>query len=452
VLSLVACPPAEPGTGVAPEGPAYRVADGALWTADEHVLNLRGVNLHEDAKWSEGHLVPLDAEERALLAASGFNSVRMLTFWSAITPSPGVVDDGYLDALAAEVEALASDGLYIVLDMHQDLWGAPFGNGAPSWACPDELKEGYEGSSPWWTSYFSDQVSSCFDRFWDREEARAPLTDAWQAVASRLCHVDRLVGFDLMNEPWPGTRVGEPAFDQAILYERFYSPLMDAIDEACPGRVFFLEPSRAFDFGLSDAMVFADDDRDRVVLASHYYPPSVHEPEGEGYDGDRAAIAADLDRLYAGYLADGVPLWFGEWGGISDVPGFDRYTQDLLAVLAERRAGSALWAWSRGGGFSFLDDAGVPKPELAAITRLPFATLLPSPLREQTVGDDGSLRVVFDCVVGRRVEVVTARGGAAMVNTAPEGALHAGDRGGLRWVGACAIDGEVELVVAAEGR
>lgn len=140
LLLLGACPVVD-GEPEPDPSASYEVAEGAIWTPDGHALGLRGVNLHEDAKWTEGHLVPLDDQERELVVRSGFNSVRMLTFWGAITPEPGVVDEAYLDGLEAEVQALSAEGLYIVLDMHQDLWGEPFGNGAPEWACPAELKE-----------------------------------------------------------------------------------------------------------------------------------------------------------------------------------------------------------------------------------------------------------------------------------------------------------------------
>jgi endoglycosylceramidase len=423
---LVACAaPLEPG----PSG--YAVKGGALRAPTGEAIFLRSINAHEESKWVDDHLVPLGDEDLAEIHAGGFNSVRLLTFWGAVMPEPDAIDREYLGRLRAEAQKLSDDDLYVVIDMHQDLWGAPFGNGAPLWACPEGLREGYESDSPWWVNYFSPQVCACFDRLWFDDEVKAQLQAAWVEVAIAVCDVDGIVGFDLLNEPWPGTNVGEPAFDQVLLYEGYYRPTMDLIEAACPGKAFFLEPSRAYDFGLADPLILDDEDRDRALLAPHFYPMDVHEP-GREWTTSRADLASMIDHLYGPWLDDGVPLWLGEYGGITTNPGFDVYLDDLHGLLLERRVGHALWAFNSGSSYGFLDEEGAPRSAFASTAALPVPTLLPDwPVDMRA--DEGGLEIEGACVQGRSLEV---RGGALDIVAGP-----------LSPAGKCVADGPFHVRV-----
>ncbi|MFC1655098.1 glycoside hydrolase family 5 protein [Myxococcota bacterium] len=355
----------------------YFVEDGVLVNSSGEALYLRSINVHESAKYHPDHIIPLTPDEVSILQDSGFNSVRLLTHWEAVMPESGRVDRDYLAVYLAEVQKLTDAGLLVVVDMHQDVWGDPFGNGAPGWACPDELKEGYTPVSPWWMNYFEPQVEACFDLFWSEESLQDSFAGAWQEVAAAVCGNRAVVGFDLINEPWPGSSLSDATFDDKILY-RFYRRIMNAIEEVCPGRVFFLEPSRGYDFELIDPIQFDDPDRRRVVLAPHFYPPAVHEP-GRSYDGDAAALEEAWLKLYQPFLDDGVPMWFGEFGGLTSNPGSDLYLEHITSIFYEHFAGSALWAFSYGDeGFSFLDSAGRRKTVFDPVCSVPSPVRLPS--------------------------------------------------------------------------
>lgn len=443
-LVLAGCPtPADPDAGT-PEPPLYRVEGGAVVDAHGGALFLQGANVHQQAKWDPAHLVPLDEQDLTRLAEHGMGSVRLLTFWGAIEPEAGRYDEDYLARLAAEAEKLSSAGVYIVLDMHQDLWGEPFGDGAAGWACPEEVVAGYAPGDPWWVNYFSDQVSGCFDRLWGDDEVLEALAAAWQQAATAVCPYEGVVGFDLLNEPWPGRSLGERDFDQALLYQRTYRRLMQAIDEVCPDRVFFVEPSRAYDVGLVDLIEVPEEDRGRVVLAPHYYPIDVHEP-GRAWEGSADELEASLRDLYGDALANGVPLWFGEVGGLVENPGFDGYVEALLVALGRLGAGHALWAFDEGGGFSLLDEEGAARSSFA-----PYRTLAPLrwPGPRGTVErQDDALTLRFPCAPGEDLVLVAAEPPAESPAVAPTDALEP-----FRWEGArgrarCAGDAEVEVVL-----
>ncbi len=195
------------------------IHDGML--VDEHgrQIFLWGMNMGEksSARRHESWHGPDDFHN---LRRWGMNAVRLLIFWSAIEPEPGVYDDAYLQSVDARVGWARDAGLYVILDMHQDLWSEaiPGGNGAPAWATLDDGKPHRFVGGAWSTAYFtSPRVQRAFDNFW----ANTPGPDgvgiqdrfalAWQHVAARYADTPTVAGFDIMNEPFPGSPIRDAA-------------------------------------------------------------------------------------------------------------------------------------------------------------------------------------------------------------------------------------------------
>ena len=404
-----------------PTAPGYHVIGETMRTPAGDVLFLRGVNLSGRAKGAEKHLIDVDDALIDELLSDGVNSVRFLTFWDAVMPDvPGEIDETYLAALRARVEALDAAGIFIVMDVHQDLWGHPFaGHGAPSWVCPEHLTYGYESQSPWWSNYLSKQITACFDHFWGSAALQTRYAEMMAAVAGATCDLPRVVGFDIMNEPWPGSHLPDPGFDNDLLMP-FYIKVLEAVEETCPGKLHFFEPSGAFTFGLAGPMIVPEELRDRVVIAPHFYPPYVHEPDGGGYGGDSEAheeLLLDLEGDWGAYLDMGVALWCGEYGGMSTSNNFDAYFQHLHTFFTEHFVSSALWDhYESDGGFAFLDAAGDLKDELSPVFRHPLPTLLPS---KPTVFDadwvGGTLDLEFKCRVAGVFAVLLTDGCTCVV-------------------------------------
>jgi len=108
-----------------------------------------------------------------------------------------------------------AEGLFVLLDMHQDLYSVKFGDGAPAWAALDEGKPHTTGTV-WSDAYYvSAAVQTALDHFW----ANSPAADgvglqdhyasAWRRVAERFKNEPMVLGFDLMNEPVPGLDAGK---------------------------------------------------------------------------------------------------------------------------------------------------------------------------------------------------------------------------------------------------
>lgn len=398
--------PPEDAEVVGPDLPKFRVEGNSILDGNGQVLFLRGVNLSGDAKGAPGHLIDVDDALVAELLANGVNSVRFLVFWDGVQPVSGdSVDQDYLVAVKQRMARLAEAGIFVVVDFHQDLWGWPFlVHGAPAWACPESISGGYVPQSPWWANYLTDQVTGCFDHFWGSPELRETYASMVASVAQMVCDNPMVVGFDFMNEPWPGSALPDPAFDNEVLLP-FYVQVMARVDEVCPDRLVFAEPSGAFTFGLAEAMQIPGELRERIVVAPHYYPESVHESGGAGYGADDAArlsLRDDLESDWGAYLEQQVPLWVGEYGGLTEVPNFDAYMKDLHAWFLEHRVSSGLWDHSKSdSGFAFLDAQGNLKDVFRPVFQTPVVTRLPGPPARMTANyDTGTATAEATCRSG----------------------------------------------------
>ena len=141
----------------------------------------------------------------------GFNCVRLGFTWSGIEPEPGVFNEEYLKDLDGAIERAKKAGLYILLDMHQDLYGQEYSDGAPSWATLHEDKEHVKGEI-WSDSYLiSPAVQTAYDNFWQNTPASdgVGLIDhfakVWQVLAERYVDETDIIGFDILNEPFMGS-------------------------------------------------------------------------------------------------------------------------------------------------------------------------------------------------------------------------------------------------------
>ncbi|MBN2217417.1 MAG: cellulase family glycosylhydrolase, partial [Pirellulales bacterium] len=200
---------------VAPPGAAstfLRVEGDRFVDAEGRQVLLHGMNVISKSK-QEGYLSWHRREDFAKMRAWGMNCVRLGILWDAVEPKPGQYDDAYLDRVAQRVAWAADHGLFVILDMHQDLYSVRYGNGAPDWATLDEGKSHKQGSV-WSDAYLvSPAVQTAFDNFW----ANAPTPDgigiqdhyaaAWRHVAGRFADCPNVLGYDLMNEPFQGSTI-----------------------------------------------------------------------------------------------------------------------------------------------------------------------------------------------------------------------------------------------------
>lgn len=172
-------------------------------------LIFHGINVVNKSK-EQGYTQGITEADFAQIRRWGMNVVRLCIFWDGLEPQPGTFDHAYLERIATLVGFAKQQGLYVLLDMHQDLYSVKFADGAPVWATLDEGKKHTRGSE-WSDAYYeSEAVQTALDNFW----ANTPAPDgiglqdhyakAWAFVANRFKDEPDVIGYDLMNEPFPG--------------------------------------------------------------------------------------------------------------------------------------------------------------------------------------------------------------------------------------------------------
>src|SRR5215468_7448272 len=131
-------------------------AGGRIVDADGRQVLLRGVNVNALADYWKGSdfptVFPFGPNDADLMAAIGWNAVRLLLSWSRVEPQPGMYDDAYLEQVRAAVRLLAARGLYSIIDLHQDAWSATLA-ARPNEVCPPNFEPalGWDGAPGWAT-------------------------------------------------------------------------------------------------------------------------------------------------------------------------------------------------------------------------------------------------------------------------------------------------------------
>src|SRR2546421_525191 len=198
--------------GAAPK-PPFGHAGRFITDAEGRVFISHGVNLVYKVPPYEPSVAGFGDDDAAFLAREGFNSVRLGVIYKAVEPQPGVYDDTYLAKIAQTAAVLEQHGVAPLLDFHQDMYNERFqGEGWPDWAVlddglPAQPQQGFPGNY-----LVQPAVNRAFDNFWANAAGPGGVgigdryAAAWQHVASRFANEGGVLGYDLLNEPWPGSR------------------------------------------------------------------------------------------------------------------------------------------------------------------------------------------------------------------------------------------------------
>lgn len=231
--------------------PSIKVDPSSHHFVDENgqVRIFHGVNaVEKQAPWYPvyDHFDPIDSLSPAdarLLRAWGMNVVRLGVMWPGVMPSKGYIDQSYLNHIEHIVNLLAKEGIYVILDMHQDLWERRFcGEGVPSFvadicqqayqekkgdalrAFPQPvlnttLPEDEDGNptldscleTPFFQYYLTEEVSASFQCLYDNVNGLwNDLGDFWVAIAKHFKGNSAVLGLELINEPWAGDYFEDP--------------------------------------------------------------------------------------------------------------------------------------------------------------------------------------------------------------------------------------------------
>jgi endoglycosylceramidase len=271
-----------------PTLPVAPIGHEGRWLTDAagRVLLIHGVNMvNKDAPYYPAAAGFSDADA-AWLADNGFRVVRVGVLATGLMPTPGVIDTNYVSQIAATVSDLAKHDVYSLIDFHQDGWGPVVGSdGFPDWMTLTGTAVNNQDAS--FPLYYEDNpaLQQAFQSFWDDDVGpgdagiQAAYVAMFSALATQLAAQPYVFGYDLFNEPWPGTTWsgclndvgGCPTLDQGELAP-VYAKAVAAIRAAGDTHLIFGEPFVLFNFGVSATNIPVPGADSNAGMAFHVYP------------------------------------------------------------------------------------------------------------------------------------------------------------------------------------
>jgi len=373
---------------------------------------LHGVNLVCKDK-AKGYVSECDEGLFAWFRGQGYNVIRLGLIWDSVEPEPGVYDDAYLSRIKQQAEWAANNGIYVFLDMHQDLYSLMFGDGAPAWATLTDDLPHVEGNL-WSDAYLeSPAVNRALDHFWSNSPAPDGIglqdhyAAMWCHAAQYFADCPNLIGFDMMNEPYPGSggqevlgtivaayassvlgiaeadsaQLAELWFDEEKKLEilsgmadmEIYSKLVDcardvsqrfeqewlasffdktaeAIRSVDKDRFLLLETSyfsnMGIESGLEPVKAKSGDIDQACVYAPHGYDLVVDTEHYDVYNQDRVDLIFAAHRRVQERLS--IPVLVGEWGAFSGHPSTFGLTKAIVALFEGYLWSETYWCWTDG--------------------------------------------------------------------------------------------------------
>ena len=274
VFSLAACGDSEKGGTSSANQPA-RLGHVGQWFVDDNgrVVVLYGINMVRKRETYAPSDWGFDEDDIEYIAAQGFNTLRLGFTWKGLEPNPSEYDREYLRKIMATARLAGEAGLWVLLDFHQDMYNEKYqGQGVPDWAVIDDgVPLGILQNHPdnYWSS---PALSRAYENLWnnasgpDGRGLADALASAWGEIAREAKGLPGLLGYDIMNEPWPGDRWAECAVpgitcpEVDLLLYNVQRASMRAIREHDSRSMVFYEPWVMFNHGVDTAMPDFEDD------------------------------------------------------------------------------------------------------------------------------------------------------------------------------------------------
>ena len=243
--------------------PAQPLGHDGRWITDAHgrVVLIHAVNMVYKRPPYYPKAIGFGKDDAQFLHRHGFNGVRLGVIYKGVEPKPGRYDHGYLEQIANTERTLERNDVFSLIDFHQDLYNEKFqGEGWPDWAVQDDglpnPRNGFPGN------YLTNPaLQYAFDHFWSNDPGPGGvgLVDryaaAWRHVAARFRSTAGVLGYDLLNEPWPGSNwepclnpAGCPSFDTGPL-AAMTRKATGAIRTVDRRHIVWQEPNVLFNFG-----------------------------------------------------------------------------------------------------------------------------------------------------------------------------------------------------------
>ncbi|MHB8718882.1 MAG: glycoside hydrolase family 5 protein [Candidatus Dormibacteria bacterium] len=398
--------PVAPLTASVPAPHRGALSDGLDWlrTRGGHIVDSRGRTVllrgFNTSTLLESTVLrsPLDGTDASMMAADGFDVVRLAISWGRLEPQRGAWDESYLDEIASMVSMLTAHHLYVILDMHFLDWSAGFGgSGAPLWARLPVLPDLHIAWLGDWQRHLSPAANGAITYFWLSPDWQSDFLLAWQHVAARFRDDSGVAGYDLFNEPH-ALPLPPVRFEKDMMWP-LYARTIDAIGAVDPNHLFIAEGQLLGDFGTTVVPLSAPD----LVYSPHEYTGSLVPPT---FDGNPRPLDAHVAQVAAEARQVPAALWVGEWGMAADQARSMQWVDDAVAAFSAAGAGWAWWQWREDSSWGVRDSAGHTDTTLLRHLAVPYLAAAPAGSGAASILPDGSLR--FTVEPGASAPIVVA--------------------------------------------
>jgi endoglycosylceramidase len=370
-LAAVAIAGASPA-GAEPTEPLGHVG---RWITDSHgrAVVFHGAAIVPVSEASTPESLGVSDDDAQWFADHGFNLVRLGWFDRGWETAPNAFNSAYIDSYERTQRVLARHGIFSLIDMHQDMLSPRYaGRGFADWfpvdnGLPNQPSFGVPGNY-----FLMPALNRAYDNLWANVNApdgvglQDHLAEGWRRAAARFAPLDHVAGYDVFNEPWPGTAwpsCANPAgcppggFDQTQL-TAFNNRLIAGIRRADRVHTAYYEPNLEFDVGAATGHGKASDPN--VGMSFHDYclgaaPGLPHAPDPANVcqqTGERLVFQNAENHS----AATGATLVMTEFGDTMDVA-----VQKRIADLADEfMVGWNTWAYIGSGGGSLIVDPSKP--------------------------------------------------------------------------------------------
>ena len=331
-------PPPANSRALRSPAPVGSIAHVDRWLVDStgRVVMPRGVNfVMKNAPYYPA-AAGFNDDDATWIAQNGFEAVRLGFTATGLMPTPGVIDQQLLARIGQTVDVLTRHGLYVLLDLHQDGWGErangePLGSdGFPEWMT---LTRGATNTHTGFPLYYvtNPAIQAEFQSLWDNDNGpdglplQSQVATMFGALAAKFGSNPRVLGYDVFNEPWPGTNTGSclspgcPDLDHAWL-DPLYAQVNTAVRAHDRKHIVFGEPFVLFNFGPPTAMSLPGNDARNGMSFHMYTATPTAEPTLVQHALDWAASTKGA-------------LLNTEWGATTDTAAITRQADELDGAL-----------------------------------------------------------------------------------------------------------------------
>ncbi|KAJ3096887.1 hypothetical protein HDU97_005460 [Phlyctochytrium planicorne] len=364
------------------------------------------------------------------LASVGVTAIRLGVMWAGVEPNRGQYDQNYLSTMRWIAETCQKYGIYVLLDMHQDVLSEKFcGEGVPLWAAqswsgpfnllgfprPLQLdtfnrdRNGIPSAADCakhdWASYqFAFETNIAYQRLYDNYDGlRDSWVNYWKVVTKTFLGLDNILGYDLINEPFAGDVYLNPTLlipgvADRVNLQQFMARGAEGVRSVDPNAIIFIEGVTWDNFVVGFTEVPGGDAyKEKTAISFHHYnPPNLFNMNvtivERLLDMERLGCGGMMTEFDMGYF--GVGVYDPNMGG-KNVPNIRRSSKAM-----EKKFISYLgWSYNEyanitGDTSGLKDYHGNIRPDMGDVYSRTYATAVAGLPVSQNFDDDSGLYTI----------------------------------------------------------